>query len=72
MDRYKFTDIFQENLDGSLSPKVRISINGMEFGPEVSFNRGVSFGGVNLYQYKNLDIAAETQEGILIIGGFFK
>lgn len=71
--RYKFLDIFQENADGSLTPKKVINVNGVTFGPGVVFTQGVTFGGVNFYQYKYLDISAEeTPDGILIIKGFFK
>lgn len=70
--RYKFLDIFQENPDGSLSPRVRINVNGIEFGPGVSFGSGVVFGGINFHQYKYLDIGAEEQNGVLVIKGFYK
>jgi len=72
MNRYRFSDIFQENPDGSLSPRVRINVNGVEFGPGVSFSPGVSFGGIDFFRYKNLDIAAEVQNGVLIIRGFYR
>ncbi len=71
--RYKFLDIFKENLDGSLTPRRAINVNGVIFGPGVAFGPGVSFGGVNFHRYKHLDIAAEEQEdGVLIIKGFFR
>lgn len=72
MKRYKFLDVFQENPDGSISPKRMINVNGITFGPGVSFGQGVSFGGVDFYQYKYLDIAAEEQNGVLIVKGFYK
>ena len=72
MNRYRFLDIFQENPNGSLSPRVRININGIEFGPGVAFSQGVSFGGVDIYQYRNLDIAAVEQNNVLLIKGFYK
>lgn len=72
MNRYRFLDIFQENPDGSLSPRVRININGIEFGPGVAFGQGVSFGGVDIYQYRNLDIAAEELNGVFTIRGFYR
>ena len=65
--RYRFQDIFQENLDGSLSPRRTINVNGITFGP------GVAFGGVNFHQYKYLDIAAEEgSDGVLAIKGFYR
>lgn len=72
MNRYRFRDIFQENPDGSLSPRVRINVNGVEFGPGISFGHGVSFGGIDFNQYRNMDIAAEVQNGVLLIRGFYR
>jgi len=72
MNRYKFLDILQENPNGSLSLRVRINVNGVELGPGVAFDKGVSFGGVDFSQYRNLDIAAEEKNGVLIIRGFYR
>ncbi len=72
MNRYRFLDIFQENPDGSLSPKRVINVNGITFGPGVSFGQGVSFGGIDFHRFKYLDVAADEQNGTLIINGFFK
>ena len=72
MARFNFFDIFQQNSDGSLSPKRKIVVNGVTFGPGVSFGTGVSFGGVDFHNFKNRDIAAEEKDGSLIITGFFK
>lgn len=70
--KYKFLDVFIENPDSSLSPKVPISVNGVNFGSSVSFARGVSFGGIDFHQYKYLDIAGDLVNGVLVIKGFFK
>ena len=72
MNRYKFSDILQENPDGSLSPRVRINVNGVTLGTEVTFRQGVAFGGIDFFEHKNQDTAAEEQNGILIIRGFYK
>jgi len=72
VQRFKFLDIFHMNPDGSLSPKRVINVNGIVFGPGVSFNAGVSFGGVDFHNYKFLDIAAEEASGVLVIKGFYK
>ncbi len=72
MKRYKFFDIFQKNPDGALSPKRTISVNGIIFNPGVSFSPGVSFGGVDFHRFKYLDIAAEEQNSIVVIKGFYK
>ncbi|MDO8575331.1 MAG: hypothetical protein Q7R78_01350 [bacterium] len=71
--RYKFLDIFQELIDGSLSPKSQIEINGVSFGPGVIFQKGVAFGGVDFHLYKYFDIATEKlSDGTLRIIGFYK
>jgi hypothetical protein len=72
MNRYRFLDIFQENPDGSLTPRRVIEVNGVQFGTGVSFGPGVAFGGVNFHQYKYSDISAEERNGVLVIRGFFK
>ena len=72
MKRYKFLEIFQENPNGSLTPRRVINVNGITFSPGVTFGSGVAFGGVNFHQYKYFDIAAEEQNGVLLIKGFYK
>ncbi len=72
MQRFRFLDVFQENPDGTLSPRRAVHINGVSFGPGASFGQGVSFGGVNIHQYKYFDIAGiERQDGVLEIRGFY-
>jgi hypothetical protein len=71
--RYKFLDIFQENSDGSLTPKKQIHVNGITFGPGgVNFQKGVAFGGVDFHLYKYWDIAVKEENGVLTIEGFYK
>lgn len=71
LKRYRFMDVFKKNPDGSLTPKTPVNINGITFGPGVSFNQGVVFGGVNLFDYQIYDIAAQEENGVLIIKGFY-
>lgn len=72
INRYSFSDIFQENPDGSLTPKIKIHVNGIEFGPGVNFGQGVAFGGINFHQYKYFDVAGEVREdGVIDIKGFY-
>jgi hypothetical protein len=70
--RYKFSDIFQDNPDGTLSPKIKISINGAVLGPGLTFKPGVVFGGIDFYLYRNLDVAGEYVGDTLNITGFYK
>lgn len=71
-NRYKFLDIFQENADGSLTPKKHIFVNGVTFGPGVVFQKGVAFGGIDFHLYKYWDIAGHEENNMLIIDGFFQ
>jgi hypothetical protein len=72
MGKYIFTDIFTENHDGSLSPKRTIIVNGVTSSPGITFNPGVSFGGIDFHKYKYMNIAAEEKDGILVVKGFYK
>jgi len=72
LQRYAFLDVFQENPDGTLSPRRLINVSGVTFGPDVTFSAGVAIGGIDFHKYKNRPIAAEDKEGALIIRGFFQ
>jgi len=49
-----------------------VKVNSITIGPGVSFGHGVSFGGVDLTMYRNFDIAAEEEDSVLVIKGFYK
>lgn len=72
MNKFKFLDVFQENPDGSLTPKRQIHVNGISFGPGVVFQKGVAFGGIDFHLYKYWDISGEEQNGYLNIKGFYQ
>jgi len=73
MSKKGFKEIFQENPDGSLTPKQRIKIGGVIIGPNTTLQSGVSVGGVIFHNYKYLDIATEENgDGILEIKGIYK
>jgi hypothetical protein len=72
MQRFPFLAVFNENSDGSLTPKRQIHINGINFGPGTIFNKGVAFGGVDFHLYKYWDIAGEEKDGVLVILGFYQ
>ena len=71
MNRYDFFTVFQENLDGSLTPRMPITVNGVTFGQTISFRPGVSFGGVDFHRYRGQAILGEESNGVLIVRGFF-
>ena len=64
--RYKFLDIFQENTDGSLTPKRQVHVNGVTFGPGVNFQKGVAFGGIDFHLYKYLTYLPKIKMGYLL------
>lgn len=69
---FEFLEIFQELNDGGLSPKRRIEVNGVQFGPGVIFQKGVTLGGVDFHLYKYRRISAENlSDGVLRIIGFY-
>ena len=70
--RFKFLNVFQENSDGSLTPKKPLFINGISFNSGVTFQKGVAFGGIDFHLYKYWDIEAEEKEGVLDIKGFYQ
>jgi len=72
MKQYHFKDIFKENPNGSLTLRKAISVNGVSFDPETSFDADTALGGVDFHQYKYLNIAAEEKNGELTIKGFYK
>ncbi len=72
MSKHPFGEIFQENSDGSLSPKRTIVVNGVTFGPEVTFGTGVTLGGIDFHQYKHMSIAIEEEDGVLAVKGFYR
>lgn len=70
--KIKFLEVFKENNDGSLTPQKPIFINGISFGPGITFQKGVAFGGIDFHLYKYWDIEADIKEGVLDIKGFYQ
>lgn len=72
-ERRTFFEIFSVIDDNKLKPKEKITILGVTIGPEVSISRGVSFGGINLFDLYGKDLAlVKTKEGPREIIGFYK
>jgi hypothetical protein len=69
--RYRFSDIFRKNLDGSLSPIKTVHVNGVTFGYGITFKEGVAFGGIDFFKFENNDIDAEEVNGIFDVKGFY-
>ncbi len=72
LQRVPFFFIFQENSDGSLSPKYVIRVGGVTFGPGVAFGPGVVFGGINFFDIKGRELAVEKlADGSYEIKGYY-
>lgn len=69
--RVGFWQVFKINPDGSLEPLRRVRIGGVEFGLGVRFTRGVSFSGIDLFQFIGNDLEIEVQGEIVIIKGVY-
>lgn len=71
MAKIHYSDIFVDNPNGTISPKVYVQLNGVTMGPGVSFGKGVTFGGVNLFDYRNKYLEIDLINNISIIRGFY-
>ena len=69
--RIKFWEIFQENPNGSISPRTIIRIGGVTLSPGVSFVKGVTFGGVDFFNYYGMDFEIDKNGTITIIKGIY-
>ncbi|MFA6096598.1 MAG: hypothetical protein WC788_03140 [Candidatus Paceibacterota bacterium] len=69
--KYKFNDLFDES-DGTLMPKKTIKLKSVTLSPSITFKKGVSFSGIDIFDFKDMDIEAEDVGGTLVIKGFYK
>jgi hypothetical protein len=69
--RYNFDEIFDENVDGSLTPRRTIRIGGATIGPGLTFRQGVNFSGIDFFQIRGRAIEANEEAGILVIRGYY-
>ncbi len=73
--RVNFWELFTYYADGSVEPKARVRIGGVEFGPGVRFSKGVSFSGVDLFKFIGKDLQVEEEgsgdKKVTIIRGFY-
>jgi len=58
MGRYNFYEIFSINQSsGLITPRFTVSVSGIRFIAGVVVSPGITFGGINLYNYIGKDIA---------------
>jgi len=68
--RVRFDDIFQDNGDGTYSPRRTVRIEAVTFGPGVSFDANVEFCGVDIASYAGQDLEVEEDaDGTVEIKG---
>ena len=68
--RYRFNEIFREE-EEMLITLYTIKIGPVIIGPGMRFGKGVSFGGINIFEFIGKDIEADEDNGFLIINGFY-
>lgn len=69
--RYKFSDVFTENPDGTLSPTRQIRVGFVSFGPNISFGPDAALGGINFHQFKGHDLGADEENDVLVIKAIY-
>ncbi len=70
--RVSYDQIFQVNPDGSVSPRMQVTIGGVTMGPGVAFRSGASFSGVDVASKRGKDIDIEKQGDVVVIKGFYE
>ena len=74
--RYSFSEVFKSGEDASLSLMLPIEVNGAIFPADTIFTKGILYGGIDFYLYKDRDLAVEVEKdsegGPLKIVGFYK
>ena len=73
MAQVTFNSIFTEHSDGSLEPRQRIRVGGVEFGPGVRFARGAEFAGIDFFspQIYNHNLEIKTDNDTTAIVGVY-
>ena len=70
--RINFNQMFTFHSDGSIEPKARVRVGGIEFGPGVKFGKGVQFSGVDLLKLSGKDLAVTEKDNVWIINGYYE
>ena len=69
--RVSFDQVFQTNIDGSVSPKMPVFVGGVTMTPGVSFTTGVSFGGLDIASLRGKDLEVDQSNGVTTIKGHY-
>ena len=68
--RYKFTELFTEDSNG-LTPQRLMKLKTNILSPGITFRKGITFKGIDIFDFKGMDIEANCKAGVLIITGFY-
>lgn len=72
MARINFNQIFNRNSKtGAITPRTRVRVGGVTFGPGVTFGSGVSFSGVDLSRFVKNDFEVDIEGDLFIIKGIY-
>lgn len=69
--RVPFNTVFLQNTDGSLEPRQRIRVGGVELDPGAKFSHGVTFGGIDFTQFIGHHLEVETDGEVLVVKGIY-
>lgn len=72
MARESFDTIFNVYPDGSLEPKLRIRVGGIELGPGVRFSKGASFAGIDFTLFVGRYLDVDYEGGVAVIKGIYQ
>jgi len=72
MAKVNFDSIFIQHPDGTLEPRQRIRVGGVEFGPGVRFSKGASFAGIDFTLFVEHDLEVDEENSALVIKAIYK
>lgn len=72
MARVTFDSLFVRHPDGSLEPRQRIRVGGVEFGPGVRFSKGVAFAGIDFTLFTDRELEVEEHGDVKVISGVYR
>jgi len=72
MARINFNQIFNRNQEtGAITPRSRVRVGGVTFGPGMTFVRGTSFNGIDLSNFINNDFEVDVRGDLFIVKGIY-
>jgi len=72
MPRIHFNELFLQHPDGSIEPRYRIRVGGVEFGPGVRFSNGAVFAGIDFTLFRDHDLEVQEEADIRVINGIYQ